>query len=60
MDGAYDSKKSYKLLRSIDVKPIIKPRRNSRTDRGPPERSFSVLTFKELGGESVEYNNGLR
>jgi len=49
MDGAYDSIKSYRLLRRMGVKPIIKPRRNARTDRGPPERRFSVITFKELG-----------
>jgi predicted PP-loop superfamily ATPase len=32
MDGAYDSSSSYTILRWMGVKPIIKPRRNSRMD----------------------------
>ena len=35
MDGAYDNSKAYNLLRRMDVKPVIKPRRNARDDRGP-------------------------
>jgi hypothetical protein len=54
MDGAYDSSKNYALLRKMGIKPIIKPRRNARTDRGPPERRVSVIMFKVLGGEGVE------
>jgi hypothetical protein len=36
MDGAYDSSKNYALLGKMGIKPIIKPRRNARVDRGPP------------------------
>jgi hypothetical protein len=49
MDGAYDSSKTYALLRKMRIKPIIKPRRNARTDRGPPERRSSVTILKTLG-----------
>ena len=49
MDGAYDSIKSYRLLRRMGIKPIIKPRKNARTDRGPPERHNSVMMLKTLG-----------
>jgi len=49
MDGAYDSRKSYRLLRSMGVKPIIKPRKNARADRGPPERRRSAMMLKTLG-----------
>jgi hypothetical protein len=49
MDGAYDSSKTYALLRKMRIKPIIKPRRNARTDRGPPERRSSVIILKTLG-----------
>jgi hypothetical protein len=51
MDGAYDSVKAYRLLGGMGVNPIIKPRRNARTDRGPPERRISVMIFKALGGK---------
>jgi len=47
MDGAYDSIKSYRLLKRAG----IKPRRNARTDRGPPERRSSAIIFKMLGGK---------
>jgi len=49
MDGAYDSSKNYALLRKMGIKPIIKPRRNARTNRGPPERRSSVIILKTLG-----------
>jgi hypothetical protein len=49
MDGAYDSVKAYRLLKSMGVNPVIKPRRNARTDRGPPERRSSVMILKTLG-----------
>jgi len=51
MDGVYDSIKSYGLLKKAGIKPIIKPRRNARTDRGPPERRNSVMMLKTLGEE---------
>jgi hypothetical protein len=60
MDGAYDSSKNYALLRKMGIKPIIKPRRNARTDRGPPERRSSVIMFKTLGERGVEQSDGLR
>jgi len=33
----------------MNVKPIIKPRRNSRMDSGPHERRSSVMILKTLG-----------
>jgi hypothetical protein len=33
----------------MGIKPIIKPRRNARVDRGPPERRGSAIMFKTLG-----------
>jgi len=33
----------------MNVKPIIKPRRNSRMNGGPPERRRSVMILKTLG-----------
>jgi hypothetical protein len=49
IDGAYDSSKNYALLRGMGIKPIIKPRRNARVDRGHPERRSSAIMFKTLG-----------
>jgi hypothetical protein len=49
IDGAYNSEKSYRLLRRMEINPIIKPRRNARTDRGPSERHSSVTIFKKIG-----------
>ena len=62
MDGAYDSIKSYRLLKRAGIKPIIKPRRNARMDRGPPEKRSSAITFKELGewGRLMGYGGLLR
>jgi hypothetical protein len=51
MDGAYDSSSSYTILRWMNIKPIIKPRRNSRMNGGPPERCSSVMILKTLGVE---------
>jgi hypothetical protein len=53
MDGAYDSSKNYAQLRGMSIKSIIKPRRNARVDRGPPERRNSAIMFKTLQGEGV-------
>ena len=47
--GAYDSSKTYALLREMSINPIIKPRKNARTDRGPPERRNSAMMLKMLG-----------
>jgi len=60
MDGAYDSSKNYALLRKMGIKPIIKPRRNARTDRGPPERRSSVMILKTLGEREWSQSDGLR
>ncbi|MBS7635412.1 transposase [Candidatus Bathyarchaeota archaeon] len=49
MDGAYDNAEAYNLLRRMGVKPIIKPRRNARADRGPPERRLAVRLIRRLG-----------
>jgi len=49
MDGAYDTRGSYILLRGMGVGPIIKPRANARTDRGPPERRASAAILKMFG-----------
>jgi len=50
MDEAYDSEKSYRLLGGIGINPIVKPRRNARADRAPPERRTSkIMMFKMLG-----------
>ncbi len=51
MDGAYDNAEAYKLLRRISVKPIIKPRRNARADRGPPERRRAARLIRRMGDE---------
>jgi hypothetical protein len=48
MDGAYDTGNSYILLMGMGVRPIIKPRANARTDRGPPERRISAAIPKML------------
>jgi hypothetical protein len=49
MDGAYDTGNSYIILRGMGIRPIIKPRANARTDRGPPERRTSAGTLKMFG-----------
>jgi hypothetical protein len=49
MDGAYDTGNSYILLMGMGVRPIIKPRANARTDRGPPERRASAAILKMFG-----------
>jgi len=54
MKGVYDTERSYILLRKMGIRPIIKPRANARTDRGPPERRMSVIILKTFGGEGVE------
>jgi hypothetical protein len=44
-------RESLRLLKIMGVKQTIKPRRNARTDRGPPERRISATMFKRFGGE---------
>jgi hypothetical protein len=50
MDGAYDTGNSYIFLRGMGIRPVIKPRANARTDRGPPERRMSAAILKMFGG----------
>jgi hypothetical protein len=59
MDGAYDTGNSYIFLRRMGIRPIIKPRANARTDRGPPERRASAAILKMFGERGVEYCYGL-
>jgi len=35
----------------MGIKPVIKPGRNARTDRSPPEKRFSTIIFKRLWGK---------
>jgi len=49
MDGSYDSSKTYDFLKRMKIIPIIKPRKNARIDRGPPERCNLIKIFKNLG-----------
>jgi hypothetical protein len=51
MDGAYDTRGSYFILRRMGIRPVIKPRANARTDRGPPERRISAAILKIFGGK---------
>jgi hypothetical protein len=51
MDGAYDTRGSYFILRRTGIRPVIKPRANARTDRGPPERRISAAVLKMFGGK---------
>ena len=62
MDGAYDTGNSYILLRRMGIRPIIKPRANARTDRGPPERRTSAAILRTFGekGWSVFMGYGRR
>jgi hypothetical protein len=47
-DGAYDSPKTYSLLKRMSINPITKSRRNAKVNSGPPERRRSVMTLKTL------------
>jgi hypothetical protein len=49
MDGAYDTGNSYIFLRRMGIRPVIKPRVNVRTDRGPLERRISAIILKTFG-----------
>ena len=48
-DGAYDSGDVYRFLETRGIEPVIKPRRNSRLDVGPPGRRLAVGRVRELG-----------
>ena len=49
MDGAYDSGEVYEELEKRRIEPVIKPRRNARSDTGPPARGRAVGMIRELG-----------
>jgi hypothetical protein len=51
-DGAYDSGRVYALLEGRGIEAVIKPRRNSRLDTGPPARRRAVSQIRELGYEA--------
>jgi hypothetical protein len=51
-DGAYDSGDVYRLLEGRGIEPVIKPRRNSRLDVGPPSRRRAVELCRDLGYEA--------
>jgi hypothetical protein len=59
MDGAYDTRGSYTILRGMGIRPIIKPRANARTDRGPPERRISATILKMFGERGWSMFHGL-
>jgi hypothetical protein len=48
MDGAYDTRGSYILLRGMGIRPIIKPRANART-RGEYQQLYSRCLVREGG-----------
>jgi IS5 family transposase len=48
-DGAYDSKEVYEEMERRGIEAVIKPRRNARSDAGPPERCVAVGQVRELG-----------
>jgi len=49
MDGAYDSGEVYGELERRRIEAVIKPRRNARSDTGPPARGVAVGQVRELG-----------
>jgi len=51
-DGAYDSGDVYRLLETRGIEAVIKPRRNSRLDVGPPSRRRAVELCRDLGYEA--------
>jgi hypothetical protein len=48
-DGAYDSSEVYRLLESLGIEAVIKPRRNARGDRGHRSRRRVVDEVRCLG-----------
>jgi hypothetical protein len=51
MDGSYDTRGSYIILRRMGVRPVIKPRANARTDRGLQRGEYQQLYSRCLGRE---------
>jgi hypothetical protein len=48
-DGAYDSIRLIRHLERRGIEPIIRPRRNARTDRGPPSRRSAARMIRDYG-----------
>ncbi len=48
-DCAYDSSRVYGLLEGLGVEAVVKPKRNARSDTGPPSRGRAVGMIRELG-----------
>jgi hypothetical protein len=48
MDGSYDTRGSYTILRGMGIRPIIKPRANART-RGEYQQLYSRCLVREGG-----------
>jgi hypothetical protein len=48
-DGAYDSIRLIRHLERRGIEPIIRPRRNARTDRGPPSRRSAARMMRDYG-----------
>jgi hypothetical protein len=48
-DGAYDSIRLIRHLERRGVEPIIRPRRDARTDRGPPSRRSAARMIRDYG-----------
>jgi len=51
-DGAYGSGEVYGFLEGRGIESVIKPRRNSRLESGPPARRRAVSQIRELGYEA--------
>lgn len=51
-DGAYDSGDVFEGLEERGIEPVIKPRRNARSDTGPLSRGVAVGMIGELGYET--------
>jgi len=49
MDSSYDSSRTYEYLEARGIEAVVKPRSNSRADRGHHFRREAVKLFKELG-----------
>jgi hypothetical protein len=48
-DGAYDSIGFIRYLERRGIEPIIRPRRDARTDRGPPSRRSAARMIRDYG-----------
>jgi hypothetical protein len=48
-DGAYDSIRLIRHLERRGIEPIIRPRRDARTDRGPPSRRSAARMMRDYG-----------